>query len=196
MPITQYLKAHGFHTFEGFSQQVPRQVADLVKLSSSPNISVLEIGFNAGHSAEIFLNNNPTLTLTSFDLGCHDYVLAAKKYIDKMYPNRHTLILGDSTVTVPLFINDNPGKNFDLIFIDGGHEYAVAAADLVNCGKLAHKDTIVAIDDTIYTPGWEKGYTIGPTKVWTEHIRDGKIIESNRIDYQLGRGMSWGKYIL
>ena len=130
MPITEFLNAHGFHVFEGYSQQIPQQVEDLIKLSKGSNIQVMEIGFNAGHSAEIFLKNNPTLKLTSFDLGSHDYLYTAKKYIDGAYPNRHTLILGDSTVTIPEYINNNPYKKFDLIFIDGGHSYTISNSDL------------------------------------------------------------------
>ena len=33
----------------------------VIQLSSKPNIRVMEIGFNAGHSAEIFLKNNKDL---------------------------------------------------------------------------------------------------------------------------------------
>ena len=155
----------------------------------------MEIGFNAGHSAEVFLKNNSTLTLTSFDLGSHNYVLAAKEYIDLTYPNRHTLIIGDSTITVPKYIKNNKNKKFDIIFIDGGHDYKIANTDLLNCMKLAHKDTIVALDDTMFTKKWEQHYTIGPTKAWTEHLQENKIIELNRKDYTNGLGMSWGKYI-
>ena len=75
----------------------------------------MEIGFNAGHSAELFLKYT-SAHVTSFDLGDHPYVTHAKEYIDAYYPGRHSLILGDSTVTVPKCI----GK-YDIIFIDGGH---------------------------------------------------------------------------
>ena len=196
MSITQFLNARGFHDFEGYSQQVPRQVEDLINLSRGSPMHAMEIGFNAGHSAEVFLKNNPNLTLTSFDLGDHDYVHVAKEYIDTTYPNRHTLILGDSTVTVPKYINDNPDKTFHLIFVDGGHEYVIANTDLENCKKLANKDTIVAIDDTIYTKEWEVFYTVGPTRAWVEHLTNGLVLETNRTDYEYGRGMSWGKYVL
>ena len=60
---------------------------------------------------------------------------------------------------------------------------------------MAHKDTIVILDDTIFTKGWEQMWTIGPTRVWTEHIEQNKIFELCRKDYCDGRGMSWGKYI-
>lgn len=54
MPITTFLNSKGFHTFEGYSQQLPEQVTDLISLTNKPNIKVMEIGFNAGHSAESF----------------------------------------------------------------------------------------------------------------------------------------------
>jgi predicted O-methyltransferase YrrM len=186
MNITEYLHVHGYYYFEGYSQQIPNQVEDLIELTKTPHINVMEIGFNAGHSADIFLKNNATLRLTSFDLGTNEYVLTGKKYIDEMYPNRHTLILGDSTITVPQY-----NGNFDVIFIDGGHEYDVAKKDIENCMRFAHKDTIVMVDDTIYTEGWEASYTIGPTKAWTECV---DIIELNRKEYCVGRGMSCGRY--
>ena len=196
MSITTFLNSRGFHSFEGYSQQVPQQVEDLIILTSKPNINVMEIGFNAGHSAEVFLQNNKELTLTSFDLGGHDYVTTAKAYIDATYPNRHNLILGESRTTSPVYLQNNKDNKFDIIFIDGGHDYEIAKADMENCFHLAHKDTIVALDDTIFTKSWEAGHTIGPTRTWTEHLEQNKIIELNRKEYCNGRGMSWGKYVL
>ena len=196
MSITTFLNNRGFNNFEGYSQQVPQQVEDLITLTNKPKLNIMEIGFNAGHSAEVFLQNNKDLTLTSFDLGGHNYVTSAKEYIDDTYPNRHTLILGDSRTTIPIYLQNNKDTKFDFIFIDGGHDYEIAKADIENCFHLAHKDTIVALDDTIFTKGWEQGYTIGPTRTWIENLQQNKIIELNRKEYCNGRGMSWGKYIL
>lgn len=102
--ITSYLKKIGYHTFEGNCREEPRKVADLIKLITGHGIkNVMEIGFNAGNSAEIFLQNNKDLHLTSFDLGEHPYVGSAKAYIDRTYPGRHTLIMGDSTLSIPTY---------------------------------------------------------------------------------------------
>jgi predicted O-methyltransferase YrrM len=195
MSITNYLKSKGFNSFEGNSQEISQQVDDLISLTNKPNLNVMEIGFNAGHSAEVFLQNNKELTLTSFDLGIHPYVKYAKEYIDATYPGRHKLLIGDSTITIPNYLQVCNNK-FDIIFIDGGHEYKVAKADMENCFHLAHKDTIVILDDTMFTKGWEQLHNIGPTQTWIEHLEQKKIIELNRKDYSLARGMSWGKFIL
>ena len=194
MTLNSYLNSKGHRTFEGYSQQVPQQMIDLKNLTTTPNINIMEIGFNGGHSAEIFLSNNLNLTLTSFDLGIHDYVKIGKEYIDMTYPNRHTLILGDSQETIPQYLENNKDTKFDFIFIDGGHEYDIVKNDMINCQKLSHSETIVALDDTIFN-NYGPSYTIGPTKIWTEYIQDNKIIELNRKQYNHGRGMTWGKYL-
>lgn len=193
--LTSFLQSKYVDIYEGYSQQCFQQVTDLISLTNKPNLNVMEIGFNAGHSAEIFLHNNPSLNLISFDLGVYDCVHVGKQYIDNTYPNRHKLILGDSTLTVPKFINENKDTKFDIIFIDGGHEYEIAKTDITNCYHLAHKDTIVILDDTIFRKDWEKIWNIGPSKNWIEHLEQNKIIELNRHEYYEGKGMSWGKYV-
>ena len=183
--ITHFLNDRGFSSFEGNCQTCPPQLHDLLQITRGAK-NIMEIGFNAGHSAELFLKYT-SAHVTSFDLGEHPYVAHAKEYIDAYYPGRHTLILGDSTVTVPNCI----GK-YDVIFIDGGHDYSVALADLQNAKRMARKNTIVIMDDTMYTPEWVHPYTVGPTQVWVES----DMLEMGRRDYQNGKGMSWGKYKL
>jgi hypothetical protein len=50
------------------------------------------------------------------------------------------------------------------------------------------------MDDIIFTQEWEEKWTIGPTRTWTEHLKNNKITELNRKEYCCGRGMCWGKY--
>lgn len=194
--LVSFLKERNVFVAEGFCQQVPQQVEKLTELVQKPVKTVMEIGFNAGHSSDLFLSTNDEVKVVSFDIASHHYVHVAKEYMDKTYPDRHTLILGNSTVTIPEYINQNPDTCFDFIFIDGGHQYEVARADLENCSKLAHKDTIVILDDTIFTAGLEQDWTTGPSRAWTELINSNRVVQLGSTDYEKGRGMSWGKYIL
>lgn len=209
--ITEYLAQRGFRLTEGFSQLNPAQTQDLKSLVSYVSeksqlsekadeplrpLQIMEIGFHAGHSAETFLSTNLRVNLTSFDIGEYPYVRPAGDFIQMKFPGRHTLVIGNSLQTVPQFSTTNPDKKFDLIFIDGGHDYPVAQGDIRNCRKLAHKDTIVVLDDTIYTPSWERFWTVGPTRAWTEALEWGVVTELGRRDYREGMGMSWGRYNL
>lgn len=194
MSIRYYLNKKNITDYEGNSGDIPEQTAKLQELCSNIEYkNIMEIGFNAGHSANTFLSHS-LAHVTSFDLNVRDSVIHAKEYIDTKYPGRHTLILGDSTVTVPRFIEENPSTKFDLIFIDGGHSFEIAMADLENCKKLAHENTIVVVDDVILSIELQMEWSIGPSKAWAEAIMQQMIVPYNAEIYGRGRGMSWGKY--
>lgn len=135
--------------------------------------TVGEVGFNAGISSYAFLEASPSVEVVSFDIGRYTYVQPAKNIIDRLFPGRHQFIVGDSRSTVPAYIKEYPGTTFDLIFIDGGHDFETAIADLENMKALAHKETIVIMDDI--TPWLEWG--TGPTKAWLKAVNDKLVIQ-------------------
>ena len=149
---------------------------------------VIETGFNAGHSATVFLENTDK-NVISFDIleeGNIAYV--AKEYIDMTYPNRHTLVVGDSKETVPEFEFEN---GICAIFIDGDHSYEGAKADIVNCLDKAGKGTLIIVDDVVRV-----GFPIpGPVKAWDESLLELDILYAGQIDYTLWKGMAWGYFI-
>jgi len=212
-----------YYIVEGGSFQIRAQVARLRELveQRKPK-SIMEIGFNGGHSALLFLAITPPETkVVSFDLGEYAYVFAAKRYIDSVFPGRHTLVTGDSTTTIPNYeeqiahrlknSDTAPPLRFDLIFIDGGHQYDIPLKDILNSQRLARDDrTIVAIDDICRDTGRHAHYTVEPTKAWSQMVNAGVIREHGFDDYYeimvkehdksandcRARGMAWGEYCL
>jgi predicted O-methyltransferase YrrM len=111
--------------------------------------TILEIGFNAGLSATTFLYARPDITVISVDIGDHDYVLTAKKWIDAEFPNRHMLFIGDSMKVLPQIMKQFPCYAPDMIFVDGGHEDPCPRIDISNAIKIAKPDTFIIIDDVV-----------------------------------------------
>jgi len=197
--LKEYLECKGIrfsYDYQGHSSQFPAEPIILSHFAGKPGVKeIMEIGFNAGHSAETFLSANPNVHLTSFDLGEVNAMEHGKEYIDTTYPGRHTLIVGDSTITLPNYKLVHPNKTFDIIFIDGGHSYHVAKSDFINSSTLAHSETIVIVDDVVYVPDWDANYTVGPTTAWSEATKYGEIEELGRLAYKPGFGLVWGKYL-
>ena len=87
--------------------------------------------------------------LYSVDIGYHEYVLQAKEWIDKEFPNRHMLIIGDSTTVLPQILTQFPMYKPDMIFVDGNHDGDYPKKDIYNSIALSHPDTFIIIDDVV-----------------------------------------------
>lgn len=174
--ITIYLALRGFVITEGpVSPDVFHYLIGLTQRSNARLIG--ETGFNAGFSSYAFLKTDPEIKVTSFDLGEHKYVKAAKEFIDEKFPGRHTLIYGDSKESLSKFARENRDTRFDLVFIDGGHDYETAKSDIVNFRPLCTEKTVVVMDDLNPWFPWGRG----PTQAWTEAIQEGLVIQEELI---------------
>ena len=129
---------------------------------------ILEIGFNAGHSCLLFLLANPENTIDCFDICEHEYTKKCFEYLNYTFPNRIRLIEGDSKSTLPKFKNENQNNIYDVIHIDGSHEFNDANCDFYNTLYMTKRDSIIIFDDI----------NLYPMKfLWDGYVRDNHVKE-------------------
>ena len=144
--LQTYMQARNFTLTEGeiMDSQIRSIQAAVNSIASGSRC--LEIGLNCGLSAATILSARDDISLVSVDIGEHPTVLLAKPIIDKVFPDRHTLVIGSSLDVIPRLGHAYDMK-FDFLFIDGGHIHPVPYLDIVNCIKLAADDALICIDD-------------------------------------------------
>jgi hypothetical protein len=108
--------------------------------------SLLEIGFNAGHSALLALTVNPNLRYFGVDFGNHPYTTPCFEYLRQIFGNRIDLWIGDSRDLIPALRHSKDIK-FNLFHIDGGHDFGVAYADLCNVIDFCLDGDVILFDD-------------------------------------------------
>ena len=109
--------------------------------------NITEIGFNAGHSAALMLSANPNLYLTSVDIGRHSYTVPCANVIQNYFPNKHKLILKDSSK-----LDSGEIEQSEVVIIDGGHDFANCLLDIALCVAYCKPRTLIVIDDYNYPP--------------------------------------------
>lgn len=174
---------------EGYVFEVNNQVNDLILFCHSHSFkNILEIGFLSGSSSVLFLENTKA-NVTSIDIKCPKYSEIAKEFIDEEYPNRHNLIIGNSS-----FVVQSLKEKYDLIFIDGCHSYELTLSDIVNCYYVKDNDAYVIIDDVVTEEASIASWTIGTTRAYEKCIEYGLIWTCFIKTYKLGRGNVICKY--
>ena len=125
-----------------------------------------------------FLTANSKAHVYSFDLGSHTYVAKMNSTIGRLFPSRrHHLVIGDSTKTVPKLVEEKKLPLCDVAFVDGGHVYPVARADMANFATHMSKDNLIIFDD--YPTNW--GVSFG--KAWEEVLTGGMLKKREKIKF-------------
>lgn len=135
---------------EFLSKQKSLLAAALATEASAPPPGpvALEIGFGAGFSAALLLLSSPSLKLTCVDIGSHAYTRPCFEKLFESFPDRISLVIGDSRVCVPLLRHKISSSIFDLVHIDGSSLPNVALMDIANCAQNLSPGALVFMDDT------------------------------------------------
>jgi len=112
--------------------------------------NICEVGFNAGHSAAVFLNANPDARMISFDIGQFPYTRGNAQLMKELFGERFNYVEGPSERTVPEFYQVNPDVKCDVVSVDGDHSTEGTFSDLANFRQLASCRNWVLMDDA----GW------------------------------------------
>jgi len=153
--------------------------------------TICETGFNAGHSALRFLAmSSAKAKVYEFDMGSHNYSHPSAALLQKWFPERLTVTWGDSTKTLPEFVQKNPGVKCDVLVVDGGHQYEVSLSDLISFSKMAATGNRLTIDDT----PCNAGYCPGPTQAWEVLKASGCISEDRAQPMGQFRGFKTGRF--
>lgn len=107
---------------------------------------VLEVGFNLGHSAAIWLGLG-VKRVVSIEVARRPEIAAAAVVLAENYGERFRLVVGDSKSAA---IEE---KDFDLMFIDGAHDEASVSADITLGRRLGGEWFL--FDD--FNPHWGPG---------------------------------------
>jgi len=105
--------------------------------------TLLEVGFNAGHSALLALSVNKYLRYTGIDIGKYRYTHLSYEYLKSVFGDRIDMHFGDSRELMPPLRSGA----YDLIHIDGGHGAGVSHADLTSAIKIAKPNSVILFDD-------------------------------------------------
>jgi len=197
--ICDFLETRNVKIKQGYITQVEEHANQLVShLKSICDVeqvkNVLEVGFLAGHSAELFLKLNDYVKVTSIDESVLQSVKAGKEYIDVTYPERHTLIKGNSNIILKDNVMTVSEVKYDIIFIDGSFKYDIVKQDIILSKQFAHENTIVIINNVLKNKKWIKYWTQEVCNAIDDLKSDGFIDNLHNIDIDVGRGTLTCKY--
>ena len=124
--LNTHKSSEGFWGCNGQDPEIFRHIIEGVYETYEIN-HILEIGFNIGCSASMWLEWHPqqTVKLTAVDICKHGATVPAAQTVQERNGDRFTFFCSDSNLANPLL----EGMTFDMAFIDGCHGYESVVSD-------------------------------------------------------------------
>lgn len=174
------------NSHEGFAFQVPEQFEDLMNFCHSVSLNsqvknILDIGFLHGSSALMFLLNT-SANITSIDIINNDI---SEKYLLNKFPNRFQILHGNSNDIISDLLSQD--KFFDIIYIDGSHDYDTLNKDIFICQIILNDNGFIIMNDVINDTDMSMCWNTNPTKIFNQITNKDIILEKV---YAKGRGLA------
>ena len=175
----------GIASLSRYATKKTRFIYDVLRRSFPEAQTVCELGFNAGHSALLFLETLPQARVYSFDLCDGPWTLRNADHVATSYPDRFELMMGDSAETIPAFAWR--GIQCDVVFVDGSKDAEHRRADMALFRKFAHNKTVVLLDEVsssacIRGSAPCVGNYSAITEMYTSLVRDEQLFVHECID--------------
>eukprot|EP00041_Stephanoeca_diplocostata_P013470 m.236031 g.236031 ORF g.236031 m.236031 type:complete len:317 (+) comp19347_c0_seq17:653-1603(+) len=116
-------------------------------------VTVCEVGFMAGHTAQLFLETlgeSPPSNVVSFDLGTWPWARPNGELLRSIYGNRHTSVFGDSRKTIAQFASSHKDVQCDIVFIDGAKDESIRFSDINQFRKVSSHDAMILLDECTF----------------------------------------------
>lgn len=139
-------------------------LAEVTQAKEGRSLTLCETGFGAGHSAAMFLEASPSISVYSFDKFDRPYQEEIASKLETFYPGRMKHVKGDSCLTVPdnLAPGGDTGSGVRCDVLHGSSLCKTDNIDLVErspCGVLLTTTAMNSLtDDVVY---------FGPNGQWT-----------------------------
>lgn len=162
---------------------------------------VLDTHFGTGHATEVFLTHYPHSQVYSVYKAPTPSSDAAVQYLQQKFPNRLKLIHSSVLQALGGIRTLYPNMKFDIIFVDivsqeGEHMESLLRDVLVESKRVVSTTNRIILNHTVDKLEWLTASNIAHNTVWDQAAKWGLLCQLGTADYALGRGMSWGQYIV
>ena len=134
-------------------QQVPKEIAQCIKylMENGKSInSYLEIGSAAGGTAYVF---NKFFDINTTVLIDDNFMEQSKLREDILADVNYSEFVGNSRSKEAFDFVDDLDCTFDVVFVDGDHEYPGVSADVLAYSRFVSPGGYLILHDTIICPG-------------------------------------------